>query len=325
MSLATARPDGCLLRQLARAGTVRRLAGTMRQAGDPRATSWRSIMWRVASALASFLTVLAYLISTAPAGEDQYRNEIERWRQKRLADLKAEDGWLSVSGLFWLKSGDTTVGSDPSNDVLLPARLPGSVGSLKLAGGKVSLRVAPGVSVSRNGKPFEGGLILSDADGQADILALEDVKLILLKRGARFALRIKDNQSPLRTSFAGLRWYPPNREWRIEAKFVPYPTRSKLVLDTIVGESEEADSPGYVTFEHGARSTGFSPRARRMVPSGLCFATAPAAGQPTVVRASCTRMLPRETLSCSISTRPPISPARISRMRHVHSRLPRIG
>ncbi len=219
-------------------------------------------MQRVASALASFLTVLAYLISTAPAGEDQYRNEIERWRQKRLADLKAEDGWLSVSGLFWLKSGDTTVGSDPSNDVLLPARLPGSVGSLKLAGGKVSLRVAPGVSVSRNGKPFEEGLILSDADGQADILALEDVKLILLKRGARFALRVKDNQSPLRTSFAGLRWYPPNREWRIEAKFVPYPTRSKLVLDTIVGESEEAESPGYVTFERAGQGLSASARER---------------------------------------------------------------
>ena len=220
-------------------------------------------MQRVASALASFLTVLAYLISTAPAGEDQYRNEIERWRQKRLADLKAEDGWLSVSGLFWLKSGDTTVGSDPSNDVLLPARLPGSVGSLKLAGGKVSLRVAPGVSVSRNGKPFEEGLILSDADGQADILALEDVKLILLKRGARFALRVKDNQSPLRTSFAGLRWYPPNREWRIEAKFVPYPTRSKLVLDTIVGESEEADSPGYVTFERRGKVYRLQPASEK--------------------------------------------------------------
>ena len=180
-----------------------------------------------------------------------------------LADLKAEDGWLSVSGLFWLKSGDTTVGSDPSNDVLLPAPLPGSVGSLKLAGGKVSLRVAPGVSVSRNGKPFEEGLILSDADGQADILALEDVKLILLKRGARFALRVKDNQSPLRTSFAGLRWYPPNREWRIEAKFVPYPTRSKLVLDTIVGESEEADSPGYVTFERRGKVYRLQPASEK--------------------------------------------------------------
>jgi uncharacterized protein (DUF1684 family) len=206
-------------------------------------------MQRVALALGILLIVLANLISTSPAGEDEYRNEIERWRQKRQADLKAEDGWLSVSGLFWLKSGDTSIGSDPSNDVLLPARLPGSVGSLKLTDDKVSFRVASGVSVTRNGKSFDGGLIQSDAEGQADILAIQDVKLILLKRGTRFALRIKDNQSLLRTNFAGLRWYPPSEDWRIQAKFVPYSTRSKLVFDTIVGASEEADSPGYVTFE----------------------------------------------------------------------------
>jgi uncharacterized protein len=206
-------------------------------------------MQRVVSTLAGFLTVLAYLVSTAAAGEDRYRDDIERWRQKRLADLKAEDGWLSVSGLFWLKSGDTPVGSDPSNDVLLPARLPGSVGSFKLADGRVSFRLAPGVTVSRNGKSFEGGAIHSDAAEHPDILAIGDVKLILLKRGTRFALRIKDNQSPLRTGFAGLRWYPPREDWRIQAKFTPYPTQSKLVMDTIVGESEEADSPGFVTFE----------------------------------------------------------------------------
>jgi uncharacterized protein len=208
-------------------------------------------MQRVASALASFLAVLACLVSAAASGEDRYRDEIERWRQKRLADLKAEDGWLSVSGLFWLKSGETSIGSDPTNDVLLPARLPGSVGGIKLDNGKVSFRLAAAVSVTRNGKPFEGGVLQSDADEHPDILAVGDVKLILLKRGRRFALRMKDNQSPLRTSFAGLRWYPLSEDWRIQAKFVPYPNKTKLVMDTIVGESEEAYSPGYVTFERG--------------------------------------------------------------------------
>jgi len=210
-------------------------------------------MQRVVLALTSLLAVLACLVSGSAAREDRYRDEIARWRQKRLADLKAEDGWLSVSGLFWLKPGETSIGSDPSNDVLLPARLPGSIGSLKLADGKVSFQRATAVAVTRNGKSFEGGVIQSDADEHPDILAVGDVKLILLKRGTRFALRIKDNQSPLRASFAGLRWYPPSEEWRIPAKFVPFPSRSKLVMDTIVGESEEAESPGYATFERAGK------------------------------------------------------------------------
>jgi hypothetical protein len=34
-----------------------------------------------------------------------YRAEIRQFRQQRTAELKADDGWLTVAGLFWLKPG----------------------------------------------------------------------------------------------------------------------------------------------------------------------------------------------------------------------------
>ncbi len=154
--------------------------------------------------------------------DDQYRDEIESWRQKRLADLKAEDGWLSVTGLYWLRPGETRLGSDPASDLLLPDRLPGYFGTLSLADGTVEFRPAEGVAVTRNGKPFQGGQIFSDAEEHPDTLAALDVKLILLKRGERFAVRTKDNHSRLRTSFAGLQWYPVREDWRIQAAFIPH-------------------------------------------------------------------------------------------------------
>ena len=40
------------------------------------------------------------------AGGVEYRREIEQWREQREAELKAEDGWLTVTGLFWLKPGE---------------------------------------------------------------------------------------------------------------------------------------------------------------------------------------------------------------------------
>jgi uncharacterized protein len=206
-------------------------------------------MQSVVFASASLVVLMASLAFSAAGVEDGYREEIDRWREKRLESLKADDGWLSVSGLFWLKPGETRMGSDPSNDILLPARTPETLGTLKLADGTAFFYVASGVTVTRNGLPFSGGEIHSDADPHPDTLAVGDVKLILIKRGSRLALRLKDNQSPLRASFAGLRWYPPRPEWRIEAKFVASPAPTKLVLDTIVGESEAEDSPGYVTFQ----------------------------------------------------------------------------
>ena len=124
------------------------------------------------------------------------------------------------------------------------------------------------MKVTRNGTPFEGGEIHSDADLHPDTLAVGDVKLILIKRGERLALRLKDNQSPLRAGFAGLRWYPPRAEWRIEAKFVASPAPTKLVMDTIVGESEAEESPGYVTSSARARPINSRRSVRRTARSG---------------------------------------------------------
>jgi uncharacterized protein len=204
-------------------------------------------------ATASLVALLVSLALSASAGDDAYRGEIERWRQKRVDSLKADDGWLTVSGLFWLKPGETKIGSDPTNDVMLPARTPGSLGTLTLAESKATFQPGRDVKITCNGSPFEGGEIQSDAGGHSDVLAVGDVKLILIKRGNRLALRMKDNQSPLRASFAGLHWYPPRAEWRIEAKFVAYPVPTKMVMDTIVGESDVAESPGYVTFERDGK------------------------------------------------------------------------
>jgi uncharacterized protein (DUF1684 family) len=137
---------------------------------------------------------------------------------------------------------------------LLPARSPGAVGTLDLTEGKVSFKVAIGVKVTRNGIPFEGGPVHSDADEHPDTLGVGDVKLILLKRGDRLAVRTKDNQSPIRARFRGLRWYPVREDWRIQAKFVDFPAPAKLKMDTIIGETEVTESPGYATFERGGKA-----------------------------------------------------------------------
>jgi uncharacterized protein len=203
--------------------------------------------------VALFASALSILVPISRA-DDAYRAEIERFRQRRAADLKAEDGWLSVVGLHWLHEGESRLGSDPSSDVLLPAGAPASVGSLILQEDKAVFHAAPDVKVTRGGSAFTEGEIRSDTAGKPDVLAVGDVRLILLKRGTRHALRIKDNQSESRTTFAGLRWYPIDEDWKISARFVPAPERTRLVFETIVGEQEITESPGYAVFERGGKT-----------------------------------------------------------------------
>ena len=199
---------------------------------------------------------LAFLgaASTGQAlADDAYRAEIEAFRRAREASLKADDGWLTVTGLSWVKPGATRIGGDPSSDVLLPSGAPSHVGVLTLVDGKASFRVDPGVTVTLDGKPFESGEVRSDADGKSSVLAFDRFKLLLLKRGGRFALRLKDNASEIRENFAGLRWFPIEEGWKVEAKFVPHPLPTKITFDTIVGEQDVLDSPGYATFERDGK------------------------------------------------------------------------
>jgi uncharacterized protein len=200
------------------------------------------------------LALMLFLAPSIALADEAYRAEVEAFRKAREASLKADDGWLTVAGLFWIKPGETRIGGDPSSDVLLPLGSPSKVGVLTLQDGKASFRAEPGVAVTVDGKPFEQGEIRTDAEGKPGVLAIGRFKLIVLKRGARHAIRLKDNGSELRENFAGLRWYPVAEEWKVEAKFVHHLSRSKIAFDTIVGEQDVLDSPGYVTFEREGKT-----------------------------------------------------------------------
>ncbi|WP_435008384.1 DUF1684 domain-containing protein [Tundrisphaera lichenicola] len=204
----------------------------------------------------SFLVpIFMALAAAGPASADEdYRAEVERFRLDREAGLKAEDGWLTVAGLAWVRPGESKVGGDPSSDVLLPEGAPPTVGVLTLDGQKAAFRPAPGVTFLRGGRPFEGGEIHSDAKGLPDVLAVGRFRLILLKRGDRFAIRIKDNESPIRRDFAGLRWFPVAEDWKIAAKFTPHPVPTEIAFDTIVGTRDVLPSPGYATFERDGQT-----------------------------------------------------------------------
>ncbi len=99
-----------------------------------------------------------------------YTSEIERWRRQREASLTADDGWLTVAGLFWLKEGKNTAGSDSSNDIALPAgAAPRKLGVFELRKGAIIFVPEPGAvtvlsaerGVSREG---ELGAVLAIQD-----------------------------------------------------------------------------------------------------------------------------------------------------------------
>src|SRR5580700_6942413 len=198
---------------------------------------------------------LAVALSAADSG-DSYRREVEQWRTEHQKKLAADDGWLTVVGLDWLKEGENRVGADPSSEVPLPpGSAPQRVAILWLHAGKVTLHPAPAVPLTLNGKLATQTTLREDDD----ILAMNRLKFYLIRRGDRFGIRLKDNDSTERKHFQGLSWYAVDPAWRIRAKFTAWPTPHSLVFHNTIGQEESEPSPGYVTFQKDGREFRLEP------------------------------------------------------------------
>lgn len=200
--------------------------------------------------------LLALAADTTATG---YQRAIAEWRSQREAKLKAEDGWLTVVGLTWLKEGANRVGSNPDFEVRLPKSAPASVGTLTLKAGKVRFMPAPGVAVTINGAPARETELKPDIDASYDRLAVGRVKFLILKREGKLGVRVKDNDSTARREFSGLKWYPVDPSWRVTAKYIPFDKPHAVTFDTAVGVKEQDESPGYVTFQRGGKEYRLEP------------------------------------------------------------------
>jgi len=83
--------------------------------------------------------------------------------------------------------------------------------------------------------------------------------MYVIRREARFALRIKDTHSPAIVGFHGLKWYAPDASFRVTAKWIPYSPQKKITLATLVGTSYEQPVPGTAEFVLAGKSFRLEP------------------------------------------------------------------
>lgn len=199
--------------------------------------------------------VSLFIAFAALAGpSDSYRMEIEQWRKAREARLAAEGGWLSVVGLDWLDEGENRFGTDPRNPVVFPPGKGQAVaGTFLLSAGKVTLKPEPGAGITLNGEPVSERVLRVDADGKPDVLRLGSLAFHIIRRGEKFAVRLKDSEAPGRMAFKGVPVFPVRAGYRVAATFKAHPAPKEIPIATVIGTTEMMKSPGVVQFQLGGR------------------------------------------------------------------------
>jgi len=209
------------------------------------------------------LSAPAALAQTSAAADPTqlWQNDLLQWRAQRERELATPDGWLTLIGLEWLQPGVNSVGAAPDNRIRIHAQAPDHIGLFTASGQTVQLLAPaggfpPGLTIA--GQPAREGPLTVD-DLKPSPIAWNGLTLLVLRRGDRFALRIKDANSPTRTSFHGLNWFLPDPRLLVEAQWIPFTPPHIEKIPTVIGTTLNLPAPGLARFQLNGQTLTLEP------------------------------------------------------------------
>ena len=179
----------------------------------------------------------------------EYENSILKWRQEVDTNLRRENGWLALAGLFWLRKGTNVIGSDPESDILLPKRAPARLGIFEFDGNNVTLNVEASLPVEVNGVPTTSALLDADQEDVPSFLTFHDMRMVVVRRSKGVGIRVWDNAREARRTFPTRQWYPIKEEFRVPAMYIRYATPKVVKMPDILGAILDEPMQGYLVFE----------------------------------------------------------------------------
>ncbi|MCH7663205.1 MAG: DUF1684 domain-containing protein, partial [Chloroflexi bacterium] len=184
-----------------------------------------------------------------------YLSGLQDWRAEAEINLRGEESWLALLGLFWFEQGANRFGSHASNDVVFPIdNLPHYLGTFELSDGQVHLQVQPGVSITVDGKDAKDIDLKPDVSGEPSEIHVDNLAMMVVQRGERFGLRAWDHDNPRRTKFPGRIWYEPGEDYLVSARFSTYQPAKEIPITNILGDTNDTLLAGYVEFEFDGRA-----------------------------------------------------------------------
>jgi len=198
-------------------------------------------------ALAAVLATSAITMARpAEAPDAAYVQSFEKWKGEQTDDLKAN--WLSLVGLFWLKPGTNTFGSDASNAIVFP-KGPAHAGEFDLEGNEVTLRLRPDTPATIEGKPASIAKLAPDTSEHVTRVEMASLRFHVIVRGQRVGVRVRDTDSAASHNFKGMIFYPLDMNYRTTATWVPADGKKTVEVPNALGDVSAEPVPGVLTFK----------------------------------------------------------------------------
>jgi uncharacterized protein (DUF1684 family) len=207
---------------------------------------FRMILWMLPVAL---LWGGCHRAAPLIADPQAYKKSIEEWKAQRIERLKSKTGWVNLAGLLWLEEGVNSFGSDSSNQVVLPPKAAPFCGTLTVAQGKVMLDAKQEAGITCGGEPVTRMELKDDFSKETTYLEQGDLAWFIIKRGDRYAIRLRDYQHPNLEKLHDIPSFPVQTDYVVEATLHPFDTPKTMEVATpVAGFTEQYQCPGELHF-----------------------------------------------------------------------------
>ena len=194
-----------------------------------------------------------------PVSFDEFAQGHQEWRENRRERLvRPFSGVVLWMGLWELAQGATPFGSDPELRIVLPEEdSPRLAGVIHRSGQEIRLEPSAGspLTIREGERVMESRVLQNDRSGNTTNLALGSLGMRIHGEPGteRLWLRVWDEDSTKRETFELPESYPVDTEWRITAKFEPYPEPRGLRVPDVTSGTIEYQTPGELVFRADGR------------------------------------------------------------------------
>lgn len=181
--------------------------------------------------------------------EEQYKADIFNWKSKRIERLKAENGWLNLVGLHWIDEGINVFGSDEENDIIFPENTPVQIGAVIKFKGNLSISINDSIEVYVNNTLIKDHEIRTDKDDSTTYFKMGRYKWHIIYRSGKFAIRLRDLESPLIDSLQEIPSFPVDTKWRINAEYQAFANPIEIEIANVIGTTDIEMCYGTLNFK----------------------------------------------------------------------------
>jgi uncharacterized protein (DUF1684 family) len=209
--------------------------------------------------LVNFLFLFLMTGMVAAQTTQAYKVSVDHWHQNRIKDLKQEDGWLNLEGLFWLHQGVNRFGNDAKADCYYNnANFPKYLGDFILKGDSVVWvnKIDQGAKVNQSISPKDNPITVfkrTDNGELAATFSYKRFKWVVIKREDKIGIRFRNLDAKTLTTFKGIERFPIDAKWKIKA-VLEKPQENFVMITNVLGQTTAQKKAGILKFEVDGKS-----------------------------------------------------------------------